>query len=178
LGYGDAPTAAQTAALTEARAHELAAAAQALLAVGQVAEAEAAIVAARALLPADSPIGLRRLALCRLLRRDAPGCREVGETLRRIAPRSGWGDLIVAAGHALDGNAPAAWPFMIAAREKSGNDPELRSRLGGVALMLKEDLSAVAHFQMALELEPDLMEARTGLEMARELGRRYEAAGT
>jgi tetratricopeptide (TPR) repeat protein len=172
LGYDDAPNAAQSAALIQAEADGLLAQGDALLAGGRPREAEAAILAARAMLPPDNPGGLRRLALCRLLRGDAESCRQLGEILRRIEPDSGWGDLIVAGAHALDGNAPAARPYMIVARERGGHEPEMESRLGAIALMLKEDQSAVAHFQAALALDPDMEGARKGLEMARELGRR------
>ena len=176
LGYDDTPDPAMQATLTRAEAERLLARGEALLGAGQIAAAEAALLEARKYVSPDSPSGLRRLALCRLLRGDAPGCREIGETLRRLTPRDGWGSLILAAGHALDGNAPAAWPHMAAAKESGGSSPELMSRLGGVALMLKEDQTARTYFETALRMDPDLLDARKGLDMALELSRKYEAS--
>ena len=54
---------------------------------------------------------------------------------------------------------------------------DLLARLGGIALMLKEDGSAIANFTRALALNPDLPAARHGLEMARQLAAHYEAGG-
>ena len=174
-GYDDTPSPAMKAALTRAEAERLLARGEALLGAGKVAAAEAALLEARTYLPPASPAGLQRLALCRVLRGDAAGCKEIGATLRRLTPRDGWGSLILAAGHALDGNAPGAWPHMAAAKEIGGGSPELMSRLGGVALMLKEDQTATTYFEAALRMDPDLVDARKGLDMARELTRQYEA---
>jgi tetratricopeptide (TPR) repeat protein len=186
LGYTDVPTAEQTRALERAEHARLLALGEALLGRGRVRDAETVLLQAKAAAtpvnpganPAGDPTVLRRLALCRLLRGDADGCRSLGATLREVAPQSGWGDLIIAAGFALEGKAEAAWPHMAAAREKSGHEPELLTRLGGIALMLKEDGSAIANFTRALALDPDLPAAQQGLGMARELAGRYDAAGS
>jgi len=167
LGYDDTPSEAQAAAMTRAEAARLIALGEALLAAGRLGEAESSLLAARAMLPADSPSGLQRLALCRLMRNDADGCRAIGETLRRIAPHEGWGDLIIAAGHALAGNKAAARPHMNTAEEKGGHDPDLVSRLGGIALLLNDEASAMGHFTAALALDPEMEAARQGLAMAR-----------
>jgi tetratricopeptide (TPR) repeat protein len=159
----------QATTLTLAKAARRVALGEALLDRGRVAEARSTLLSARQLLPAESPIGLPRLALCHLLLGDAPACRATGETLRRIAPSQGWGDLAVAAGFALESDARRAWPFMANAAEKSGGDPELLVRLGGVALMLKEDLTAADYFRRALALEPGMPGAEEGLGVAREL---------
>jgi hypothetical protein len=169
LGYDDTPSEAQAAALTRAEAAGLIAQGEVLLAAGRLADAERALLAARAMLPPDNPSGLQRLALCRLMRNDAAGCRAIGETLRRIAPEAGWGDLIVAAGHALAGDAAAARPLMAAAEAKGGGDPDLVNRLGGIALLLNDADTATAHFTSALALDPEMHAAREGLAMAREL---------
>jgi tetratricopeptide (TPR) repeat protein len=169
LGYDDTPSPAQSAALTLAEAEALIGRGEALLAAGRLHEAEAALLAARAILPPDSPAGLQRLALCRLMRNDAAGSRRIGETLLRIAPLGGWGDVIVAAGHALEGDAAAARPHMIAAEAKGGREPDLLNRLGGVALLLNDDVTATAHFLAALSLDPDMEAARRGLALAREM---------
>ena len=168
VGYDDTPSETATAAIGRAEAARLIALGEALLAAGRLADAERALLAARTLLPADSPSGLQRLALCRLIRNDAAGCRAIGETLRRIAPEAGWGDLIVAAGHALAGDAAAARPLMAAAQAKGGHDPELVNRLGGIALLLTDDAAAKAHFTAALAMDPEMVAAREGLAMAQQ----------
>ncbi len=89
--------------------------------------------------------------------------------MRRSMPWHGWGDLAIAAGFALEENAAGAWPHMARAFERGGHDPELLVRLGGVALMLKEDLSARDYFSVALAIEPGMPGAVRGLEMAREM---------
>jgi len=166
LGYDDAPSDAGAAALKTAAGYELIAKGEALLAAGRWHEAERSLLAARTALPPDSPAGLQRLALCRLMRNDAEGCRRIGETLLRITPYAGWGDLIVAAGYALDGDAEAARPFMAAAEQNGGDNPDLVNRLGGVALLLKDAAAAAAHFAAALALDPEMEAARQGLVLA------------
>jgi len=175
-GYEDGLPQAAALAMNALVAGQLALLGEAQLAAGELGPAEASLLAARRLLPPESPIGLQRLALCRLLRNDAEGARTHGEALLQLAPQLGWGDVIIAASHALRGEAPKAWPHMIRAAEKAGDDPELRARLGGVALLLREDQSAARHFRAALALDPDLAAAREGLAMAEQLGREYDAA--
>lgn len=177
LGYADAPTAEQAKALKRAENARLRALGEALLGRGRVRQAETVLRQALASGPAGDPTVLRRLALCRLVQGDADECLKLGAALREAAPQSGWGDLIIAAGFALEGKAEAAWPHMAAAREKSGHEPDLLARLGGIALMLKEDGSAIANFTRALALDPDLPAARHGLEMARQLGASYGRDG-
>jgi len=175
LGYDDTPSADQLRTVELAEIARFLALGEALLGRGRVREAEAALLQARRDGPANLTV-LRRLALCRLLLGDAAGCRQLGAELRQAAPHLGWADLLIAAGFALEGNAPAAWPHMAAAHDKGGNDPELLARLGGVALMLGEDGSAARHFNRALALDPDLAAAAHGQAMARELAARYDTA--
>jgi hypothetical protein len=89
-----------------------------------------------------------------------------------LLPQVAWGYVAVAAGYALDGDAASAWPEMAKAEERGGADAELLVRLGGVALMLREDGSAARYFSRALNLEPGLDGAVQGLAMA---GRLAEA---
>jgi hypothetical protein len=79
---------------------------------------------------------------------------------------SGWSDLAIAAGFALESDAPRAWPHMAKAARNGGGDPEILVRLGGVALTLKKDLSAAGYFKRALVLEPKMAGAEEGLAMA------------
>ncbi len=125
LGYDDALTDPQTEALETAEAARLAAMGEALLERGRIVEALSALLAARRLLPPESPVGLQRLALCYLLQGEAAQCRAVGEAMRRSMPWHGWGDLAIAAGFALEENASGAWPHMARAFERGGHDPEL-----------------------------------------------------
>ncbi len=141
---------------------------------GRIGEAEAALRQAREKLPDDALV-LRRLAMCAVLRSDATACRELGRQLVALMPEIAWGYVAVAAGYALDGDAASAWPEMAKAEERGGADAELLVRLGGVALMLREDGSAMRYFKRALELEPGLDGAVKGLAMAARLATTNEA---
>ncbi len=178
LGYRDIVTEADAKALAKAQADRLIARAEVCLAAGKGAQAETALRAARALLPPDDPSGLERLGMCYVYKGDAAGSHQVGAELMRLRPGSAWTDLIMASAFALEGKAAQAWPFMIAAREKAGDDPQIRSRIGGIALILEEDVSAAAHFEAALRLDLDLEFARKGLELARALGERRDGAAS
>ncbi len=169
LGYSDAPPPAGAALIDGAEAAQRLALADALIAQGRLAEAEANIRAARNRLPPENPNGLLGLALCLFQRGALAEAREVGQTVRQQQPQGGWGDLILAACHAAAGDATAARRHMVWARERGDDQPELFVRLGGIALMLGEDLSAKAHFLSALRLDPDSMAAKRGLAMADEL---------
>jgi tetratricopeptide (TPR) repeat protein len=169
LGYDDALTPQQVAALELAEGARQAALGEALLDRGRVLEAQSMLVSARRLLPVDSTIGLQRLALCYLLRGDAMQCRAIGETLLRILPSHGWGNLAIAAGFALEGDAMEASHHMADALEKGRKDPDLLVRLGGIALMVKRGGKATEYFNRALFLEPGMPAAEHGLAMARAL---------
>jgi hypothetical protein len=173
LGYDDAPSPPQINAmrLTEGRA--LRARGQALIERGRLREAEAALRDAREKLPSD-PLVLGGLVVCCVLRGDAAACRDMGQQLATLMPHLPWGHVAIAASFALEGNAAAAWMHMACAEER-GATAEVLVRLGGVALLLKEDISAISYFSRALEQEPDLEGARRGLDMARELSRAYES---
>jgi Flp pilus assembly protein TadD len=172
-GYRDEPTAAQISATTAAHGRWLRGRGEGLIERGRIGEAEAALRQAHEKLP-DDPLVLRRLAMCAVLRSDAAACRELGRQLVALLPQVAWGCVAVAAGYALDGDAASAWPEMAKAEERGGEDAELLVRLGGVALMLREDGSAARYFSRALELEPGLDGAVQGLAMA---GRLAEANG-
>ena len=173
-GYADAPSPAAKTLMEAAAAAQLLALADALIAQGRLAEAEANILAARQRLPADNPNGLGGLALCLFQRGAMAEARTVGEDLLRVLPRSGWGNLVLAACEASDGRADAARRHMVRARALAEDQPELFIRLGGVALLLEEDISATAHFEAALRLDPSSPAARRGLQMAAALARRAE----
>jgi tetratricopeptide (TPR) repeat protein len=160
--------------LTEGRA--LRARGQALIERGRLREAENALREAREMLPSD-PFVLGGLVICCVLRGDAAACRDLGQQLATLMPHLPWGHVAIAASFALEGNAASAWMHMARAEER-GTNAEVLIRLGGVALLLKEDISAARYFLRALELEPDLEGAQRGLDMARELSRDYESRGS
>jgi hypothetical protein len=168
-GYDDRLSEAQAKTLEMAAVTRTLALGEALLDRGRLTEARTALLAARQRLPADSPVGLRRLARACLLSGDAVGCRAAGEGLLRAMPHEGWGDLAIAAAFALEGKAQKAWPHMARAREKNGDDPVMLARLGGVALILKEDITATDYFRRALAMDPRLLAAEHGLALARGL---------
>lgn len=112
-----------------------------------------------------------------VLRSDAAACREFGGQLVKLRPHVPWGYVAVAAGFALDGDRASAWPEMAMAEERGGGDAELLVRLGGVALMLREDGSATRYFSRALELESGSEAAEQGLAMARGLAAENETSG-
>lgn len=173
-GYRDEPTDAQVSATTAAHGRWLRGRGEGLIERGRIGEAEAALRQAREKLP-DVPLVLRRLAMCAVLRSDAAACRELGRQLVALTPQLGWGYVATAAGCALDGDAVSAWPEMATAEERGGADAELLVRLGGVALMLREDGSAAQYFSRALDLEPGLDGAVQGLAMASRLAEGNQA---
>lgn len=174
LGYDDAPSPAQINAMVLAEGRSLRARGQALMERGRLREAEATLRVARERLPSD-PLVLGGLVICCVMRGDAQACREMGQQLVALMPHLPWGHVAIAASFALEGNAASAWPHMARAEERGGASAELLLRLGGVALLLKEDASATGYFSRALQLEPELEGARQGLEMARALTRAYES---
>jgi hypothetical protein len=168
-GFADTLTGEQAAEIRQAEARRLLALGESLLAQGRLADAEAALIAGRAHVPPESHDGLQHLARCRVLRGDAAGTREIGESLLLTLPESGWGEVVLAAACALEDDAAGARPFMAVARDKGGRNPDLLAQLGGVALLLQDAGAARLCFKAVQALDPESDAARQGLALAADL---------
>ncbi len=168
-GYRDVPDGEALRAQEVAR---LAALAAALLQRDPGAAAGAAEAALH--LSPEAPGLLATLALAKVALGDAEALRELGERLRRAAPERSWGALALGAHHALRGEAELAGPYLEEA--EASREAAVLLRAGTAWLLLHRPGEAARAMAAALEADPLLAEAATGLGLARQLAGDREGA--